>query len=554
MRTADQGTKRPGVVTLLVAGIASAATYGCAATDDYEPVGLQARGDASRGDGPRGDGSRGESPRDAEPETCTLRRSSVLNVAPAAEGQAFRRCGTLGGERAFDDVALSSDHARLAARTDTGTVRLIATDGVAEIAELAAPLGKIDAMAFSPDGTLLATAATEMGQVALWRASDGSLVRAYAGPALGTIDNRKQVIAFDREGRRIATPLGTVIDVASGAVTGWDGTPVDVALTPNPRQGGGGSLLALDFVDDGNKLFVHREYGIGNSPTTASLALVQLDTGAEHMLYHQYASYFDGAIVSANRRRYAIAGHPGASIPGLAPSRGGLGIYDVGYAQLLVSNPNFAGVLLGASPDLKRLYVHLRDGEAVLDEQLVVFDGALQGPIARFAWPAGGNFPGVAPDGTLVVAEAEVTTFRDPDTGAVRRTVDDVLTRITWSADRKLAAALGTSTMLHLVRARGNGGCRLPFPEPDAPGLAALGSSQTADGTLMIAVEQDIHTRATNWHRNAVRRTDTGELVRIFGAHPSHARPGPEIAIAPAGDKVYTRDADADTPIAVWCE
>jgi len=72
---------------------------------------------------------------------------ALLSVAPAAAGQRFVRCATLGPETGWS-VALSPDGRRLAARTGAGTVRLLDTDSWREVAQLASPLGRMDAAAF----------------------------------------------------------------------------------------------------------------------------------------------------------------------------------------------------------------------------------------------------------------------------------------------------------------------------------------------------------------------------------------------------------------------
>ena len=98
---------------------------------------------------------------------------TVMTLAPPAPGQQYLRCASLGPEQGWD-VTPSPSGDRLAARTAAGTVRLISTVSWTEVAQLASPVGELDAVAFSPDGTTLATVSSEMGEVTLWRASDGA--------------------------------------------------------------------------------------------------------------------------------------------------------------------------------------------------------------------------------------------------------------------------------------------------------------------------------------------------------------------------------------------
>src|SRR6185369_17948694 len=134
----------------------------------------------------------------------------------AAPEQRYLRCDTLGPEVGWN-VTLSPDTRLLAARTASGTVRLLSTDHWREIALLASPLGRLDAVAFSPDGAHLATLSAEMAEVTLWRTRDGALERTFAGPPASTIDAWASSLAFSSDGGRLATSLGVLIDLGSGS-------------------------------------------------------------------------------------------------------------------------------------------------------------------------------------------------------------------------------------------------------------------------------------------------------------------------------------------------
>ena len=171
------------------------------------------------------------------PTTCdSFSVGSTLTLAPAAPGQAYARCGTLGPEQGWT-VTPSPTGDRLAAITAAGTVRLISTTTWTEVAQLASPVGELDAVAFSPDGTRLATLSSEMGEVTLWRASDGALQTSFAGPPASTLDTIASWLAFSPDGLKLATSLGTVIDLTTGARTNWrTGAPDTTALQPEPRE------------------------------------------------------------------------------------------------------------------------------------------------------------------------------------------------------------------------------------------------------------------------------------------------------------------------------
>src|SRR3954468_15224136 len=100
--------------------------------------------------------------------------SPSFELAPSAPGQNYVRCQTLGPEAGWQEIALAPDGQHVAARTGAGTVRLIATNPWHEVAQIASPLGVLDAAAFTPDGQSLAVLSAEMGEVTLWRAGDGT--------------------------------------------------------------------------------------------------------------------------------------------------------------------------------------------------------------------------------------------------------------------------------------------------------------------------------------------------------------------------------------------
>jgi hypothetical protein len=109
--------------------------------------------------------------------------SPSFELAPSAPGQNYVRCQTLGPEAGWQEIAIAADGQHVAARTGAGTVRLIATNPWHEVAQIASPLGVLDAMAFAPDGQLLAVLSAEMGEVSVWRSGDGTRVASFATPS-----------------------------------------------------------------------------------------------------------------------------------------------------------------------------------------------------------------------------------------------------------------------------------------------------------------------------------------------------------------------------------
>ena len=96
-------------------------------------------------------------------------------------------------------------------RTPTGTVRLLDTASWREVAQLASPIGRMDALAFSPDGRQLATLTQETGILALWRSEDGAFLQSFAGSAASTIYTTATQVAFSSDGKQLMSSLGTQV-------------------------------------------------------------------------------------------------------------------------------------------------------------------------------------------------------------------------------------------------------------------------------------------------------------------------------------------------------
>ena len=341
-----------------------------------------------RTDGATGGGGQGGSPGVA----CgPLSLSSTIVLAPAAAGQNYVRCQTLGPETGWQ-VALSPAGDRLAARTGAGTLRLLATDTWTEIAQLGSPLGAIDAVAFSPDGATLATLSAEMGEVALWSAHDGTLQRSFAGPAASGVDTTASALAFSSDGGRLATSLGTVIDLASGATTSWlTGAPQTFTLATNPENLGfsaaGGGIPLIRFVAGNARLFVETDFQIGNSPTSTRLELRDPTTGAAVVLYNFYSRGLLGYAVSPDGRTVARATTAEAAAQGFAA---GLALFDATSGTQLASDPNFAGTVLGFSRDGAQLFIETGTTVSAVGASDLH-------PISQFTAPAGVTFLGVSP-------------------------------------------------------------------------------------------------------------------------------------------------------------
>jgi WD40 repeat protein len=105
--------------------------------------------------------------------------------------------------------------------------------------------GEVLDVAFSPDGTLIATAGGNNHSVALWSTATGQRVRILAGSAV------VNSIAFSPNGKLLATGSDIFDPVTGARVLGFAGGAYDVAFSPD------GSLIATanGYMPNGVRLF-----------------------------------------------------------------------------------------------------------------------------------------------------------------------------------------------------------------------------------------------------------------------------------------------------------
>jgi WD40 repeat protein len=479
--------------------------------------------------------------------------TQTIALGPSAVGQNYVRCQTLGPETGWQ-VTLSPAGDRLAARTAAGTVRLLATNPWSEIVQVGAPLGQIDAVAFSPDGLTLAALSAEMGEVTLWNTVDGSLARSFAGPPASGVDTTASTLAFSADGSRLATSLGTIIDLKAGTTTSWlTGAPGSFALANNPESlafssPAGGGIPVMRFTAGDAQLFVETDFQVGNSPTSTRLELRAPATGAQIVLYNFFTRGLLGYAVSPDGRFIARATTAEAgSVAGFAA---GLTIFDATTGGQVAFDASFTGSVLGFS----------RDGSEIFTETGTTVTGAGSTDlhiINQFAVPAGFAFLGVSPAGDLVGAVANATSWLSPTTGTVVQTSPYPLGALTWSGDGRFGAGTGDpAALFHFWREAGDTQlCGLAADTTTAPALTSLGtpgpgeglSVTSADGSLTVSSAMVVHTHAVNYDALSVHDTATGALLRQFGATVGT----PPIAIStPAGAKLYT---PVGNDIAAWC-
>lgn len=446
--------------------------------------------------------------------------SPALRLAPVDPGQRYVRCGTYGPELGWH-VTLSPAGRFLAAQTSAGTVRLIDVQQWREVVQLASPVGRLDAVAFSPDGQHLATLSAEAGEVTLWRTSDGDLERSWALTPASTIDATRSSLAFSSDGRTLATSLGDnpdphddsimlqVIDTAGpAAIQTPQVDPENMAL--------GMAFPAMKFVGNDAMLLVQAGYQVGNSPGSTRLSLYRAPSGPEIALYDAYSRDFDGYAVSPDGQLIAFAS---GAFPG-----SGLYVVRAATGETIASDTTFGGSVLGFAPDRTAFYV--QQGDVVLSLAAKTLE-----PLGSFPLAADAVFRAIAPNGDLVTTSASSTSWWDPATGAVTRTLPFAIDQIVWSQDGALEIVTGGGALFQAFRtADGTALCSAPAASPairyvaTSPASTQIGYAYD-DGTVEVE-SATAPTGATRFKANTPAITDLalsddGTRVAVNGTTPS---------------------------------
>ena len=439
-------------------GTRTLAPEGQPPADASRPRGGATQQDTTRGAGGSGaagiptasGGGLGAAPSAKTPITaaCGLRveASGKQQLAPAAPGQRYMRCGSVGSDAPWR-VTISPDGANIAARTGLGTVRLLATDSWREVTEVVSPIGRLDAAAFSPDGTQLAVMSAEAGEITLWSVPDGGLLRTLAGPPGPTIDRGTSALAFTSDGRRLATSLGTIVDLASGDSIQWAqvvryrSPPPPYALAANPQVLYDGiSVRVLRFIAGDATLFTEEQYRIGNSPPTVRIAAYDMTTGGGRVFYEAYARDLFGYALSPDGTRLAIATYDYASLGQHQVLR----ILRTATGELeVMTSGTFSGSVFAFTADGTRVLVN----DGVVD----VRDVESLESVGRYALPAQTTLRTLLPAGQLVASSPAATFWLNPLTGLVLRQYPFPTTEVASSADGSLSILTGDIAALFHV-------------------------------------------------------------------------------------------------------
>lgn len=470
-------------------------------------------------------------------------RSGLLRLVPAMPDTPYRRCGTGAGEARWS-TRFSSDHRRLAAHTNAGTVRLIDTDAWREIAELGHEIGQVDAHAFSPDGSLLATLSIEAGEVGLWSAETGTLTRAIKARARHTTyPYYGSGLLFSADGRYLVTSLSTIIDLQTDKVSSWAG-----GSTPPETVDDGFGVRSFSLVDGKpERLLVSHAEQATNMIGHEYLSLRQLGTTQlTHFVDHSYgyvpfAVSPDGSLLT---------------IDSPIQERGGLKLIDL-RGPKVIGNGGGGLLPLAFSRDQTELYTTTQNEIEVLAVPSMT-------TLRRFRWSFRPTFQGLSPTGLLVETSEQGTSFWDPKTGQRTRTLPIAISSLTWSEDGVLSAGASAGTLLHVFReSDGRELVRIARPQstlPSFPRAATQPSgpdawrylvlARTADGAVVVRDVYAIHFGSTDWYSTRVEEVATKKLLREF---PWTQGRGAEIS--PDGARLSTIERlwGSSSYVAIWC-
>ena len=388
-------------------------------------------------------------------------------MPPAAAGQPYVRCGTVGPDNHWL-VTLSPDGRYLAALTSTGTVRLLSTSDWTEVADFASPVGVVDALAFSPDGEMLATWSGELGLVALWGVSDGCLLRTFVVPPHAT-SYAQGALAFSPDSQTLA--VGPTLVVTLDAPARLWIPPVNPKLPINLES----ETRALTFAASGTRLMTYSLDPAGNAGWISQLVL--RDPANLSSVTFGIGDLWldvDGATLSGDGRWIAVVTSSSSSEPPV-----GLSLIDTAAGIRVAGDPASAPTLLGFGPGSQLLYT--TGGGEIQSREVPSLTVR-----AHFAVPDGMSPVAVTPSGLILVSSTQGSAWLDPKTGAVVKSAAFEITHPSFSADGYLGATGSDSGALFRVWREDDATQLCAPPLPADPAIVAAAPSR--DGrTLAVA-------------------------------------------------------------------
>jgi WD40 repeat protein len=444
-----------------------------------------------------------------------VQMSSRLTMNGASAPR-FIRCGALGPE-IETDVRLSPDGARLATLTGAGTVRLFATDDWHEIAQLAPAAGRMDAFAFSPDGTRLATLSMEPGDLTVWSAADATPQARFMGRGTaGGLPVTNPALAFSRDGRRIASSLGTIVNIGDGT-----------ALTVSGL--GGVDQMAFTMCDA--KLYVRYRSRTGDSNESTDVALYDSQTGKAQWLFGAWDSFFGGSALSQDGRLVAVSNgyHPDGS-PGFD-----LWIYRGDTGDLVDHRADWtAGSIQAFTPDDTGLLV-VNNGQL---DQWRIADGAV---VTATAFGTGARllgFPG--PDTIAIGSPSGTASWSLSEKYSTTWSLRFSVTAASWTADGAMGAGIADDGLLFHV-----------WREPDATEVCTPAAPGPTAAATSFGLSGDGRTLAIGKADGVVDLYDTAAGSRRSAIETAHG-PVATVALSWDGTLAAAQTSASDAPVQLW--
>ncbi|NUT49026.1 MAG: DNA-binding protein, partial [Saccharothrix sp.] len=499
----DNRRLRRGIVALAVLTVVAVTAGGVAVWQQRVASAQRAEAVAQQAIGlSRQYAAESRSARDTDPRRSLLLAAAAWETAHTDEArsavlsaQAVPYRGTLGpADARLFDVALSPDGAVAALATAAGTVTLWDTATHRPITQLTGPDGEYPSLAFSPDGSVLATThVTEDAdkRIRLWDLGTHRLVRALPGQAASVV--------FSPDGASVVTTTTSAVelwDVAGGTRTRVLAYPrgylaAEAAISPD------GSLVAAGGGDNRVHLW--------NAATGEEVAVLTGHTKAVFGVHFNHdgtrlaSSGADGVV-----RLWDVRRRQAATIPVLTPPGG------TEFIRQVVFSPDGDHVAGGLNAGRTVQLWRLSDGAAVRSfvghtEAVISLafsrDGhtLLSGGLDRKAilWdvgttvldaPRGVSSVAFSPDGRLLAyAGGAAVTLWDT---AARRTVreltgEQAVTALSFSSDARTLAAAGLDGSVRFWRV-GNG--ELFHTTTFGAGTTAHAIVYSPDGRTLAAV------------------------------------------------------------------